>query len=251
MFNFSDLNTNRCIGKLLRSPLHLLPKHMTVRIWQGKLRGKKWIVGSSTHGCWLGSYEADKQQLVVKTVKPGTVFFDVGAHVGFYTLLASSLVEECGKVFAFEPFPRNIEYVEKHLKLNCVHNVTLFTAAVSDYVGKARFQAGPSSSMGQLSENGGLVVDLVSLDGLFAKGAIPLPDYVKIDVEGAELSVLAGARRILTLGHPTIFLATHGAAVHSSCVSLLGSLGYTCVPLDPARQNEACDELIAQKQGNT
>jgi FkbM family methyltransferase len=218
-----------------------------MRVWQGKLRGKKWIVGSSNHGCWLGSYECEKQNLIANTVAPGTVFLDVGANVGFYTLLASSLVQDSGKVFAFEPVPRNVRYLEKHLTMNAVQNVTLFKAAVSDHPGKATFQEGPSNSEGKLSEDGELVVDLVSLDDLFLKGLIPLPDYIKIDVEGAEFSVLRGARHVLTVGRPTIFLATHGDEVRSKCLSMLQSLGYSCRPLSNATDITSCDEFVATR----
>lgn len=181
-------------------------------------------------------------------VAPGTVFFDVGAHVGFYTLLASSLVQQSGKVIAFEPFPRNIQYLEKHLTMNGVQNVALFKAAVSDHAGKAAFQEGPTSSMGQINEKGELVVEMVALDDLFLKGLVPLPDYIKIDVEGAELSVLAGARHILTVGRPTIFLATHGPEIHLNCLSMLQSLGYNCFPLDNMNDIRSCDEIMATKK---
>jgi FkbM family methyltransferase len=247
MFNFSGISYKSRLGRTLRLPLCLLPKNMTVRVWQGKLRGKKWIVGSSNHGCWLGSYEFEKQHLIAKTVAPGTVFFDIGAHVGFYTLLASSLVQETGKVIAFEPFPSNIQYLEKHLMMNSVQNVTVFKAAVSDHLGEAAFQEGPSSSMGRLNAKGGLVVKTVSLDDLFLKGLVPLPDYIKIDVEGGECSVLNGARRMLTVGRPTIFLATHGTEVHFNSLSMLQSLGYTCLPLDNAKDIRSCDEIMATK----
>ena len=156
--------------------------------------------------------------------------------------------ERAGRCFAFEPFPTNIAYLEKHLALNGVRNVTLFKAAVSDHSGKASFRKGPNSSMGRLGQGGELTVDLVSLDDLFHSNAVPLPDCVKIDVEGAELAVLAGARHVLTLAHPTIFLATHGNEVHGQCLSLLRSLGYTCRPLDAARGIESCDEVVAVKE---
>jgi FkbM family methyltransferase len=224
MINFSGIKSNSLVGELLRLPLRLLPRNLTVRILQGELRGKKWISGSSNHGCWLGSYEFDKQRLLVKAIKTGTVFLDIGANVGFYTLLASVLVGDEGQVFAFEPLPKNIDFLERHLKINDIQNVTVFRAAVSDRTGTASFQEGASNSEGHLSEKGMITVELLSLDDLFFKGILPLPDYMKIDVEGAEFSVLKGAQHILTVGRPTIFLATHGSEVHSQCLSLLSTL---------------------------
>ena len=75
---------------------------MKVRILQGKLRGKKWIVGSGNHAYWLGSHEYKKRILFEKVIRQGSIVFDIGAHVGFYTLLASVLVGTKGKVFAFD-----------------------------------------------------------------------------------------------------------------------------------------------------
>ncbi len=247
MFNFSGLSNKSLPGKILRLPLALVPRNLTTRIWQGPLQGKKWVVGASTHGCWLGSYEFDKQELIAEAVKNGSVFFDIGAHVGFYTLLASSLVGGAGKVYAFEPLPRNLSFLKKHLKLNDVRNVTVFEAAVAASPGQAQFSEAANSSMGKLSEEGAIKVELVSLDDLLATGKIASPDYMKIDVEGAELSVLQGARGILANSAPMIFLATHGSEVHSQCISFLQSLGYTCRAIDGTKDIDRCDEIIATK----
>jgi len=247
MFDFSGISDKSLMGRILRLPLRLIPRNLTMRIWQGPLRGKKWITGASIHGCWLGSYEFDKQVLIARTLENGTTFFDIGANVGFYTLLASSLVGNAGKVFAFEPVPRNLAFLKKHLEMNDVQNVRVFNAAVSDRSGVAQFSEGPSNSMGKLAGEGALTVELVSLDGLLAEGKITRPNYMKIDVEGAEFSVLQGARNLLTDASPMIFLATHGNEVHSQCVSLLQSLGYTCRPVDETKDIQTCDEIVATK----
>ena len=82
---------------------------------QDKLKGKKWIVGSSNHGCWLGTYEFAKQRLFSETIREGSIVYDIGAHLGFYALLASVLVGPKGRVVAFEPLTKNICFLEKHL----------------------------------------------------------------------------------------------------------------------------------------
>jgi FkbM family methyltransferase len=247
MINFSGISSTNPLGKLLRLPFRLLPRNLVVPIIQGPLRGKKWILGSSDLGCWLGSYEFEKQRLMAKVIKPGTVVFDIGAHVGYYTLLTSSLVGDSGRVFTFEPLPRNIDYIQKHLQLNSIHNVTLFRAAVSDGHGMMSFREGKEDSTGRLDERGTISVEVVSLDELFFQGVLPFPDFIKIDVEGGEFSVLKGAQHILGKDCLTIFLATHGCEVHSRCLSLLESLGYVCRPLDPAMDVASCNELVASK----
>ena len=96
--NFSGISNKKLLGKLLRFPFRFIPTDMRMPILQGRLKGKKWIVGSSNHGCWLGSYEYEKRLVFEKTVTKGSIVFDIGAHVGFYTLLASVLVGPGGRV---------------------------------------------------------------------------------------------------------------------------------------------------------
>src|SRR5256885_2015501 len=122
LINLSVLPNTTFIGKICRYPLRIIPRTMTVPILQGPLKGKKWIVGSQRHAFWVGSYEPHMQHLIAREVKPGQIFYDVGANVGFYTLLASVLVGP-GRVFAFEPLPANIGYLRQHLALNAAQNV--------------------------------------------------------------------------------------------------------------------------------
>ncbi len=246
MINYSRIPVTSVLGRLLRLPLRLLPRDMVVRIKQGPLRGKKWIVGASNHGCWLGSYEQDKQLAFAAHVSQGEVLFDVGAHVGFYTLLGSALVGDEGHVFAFEPLPRNLDHLTRHLELNGIHNTTVVRAAVSDKPGAAKFLAGPTPMMGMLASEGELDVELVSLDDLYRQQKIPLPDCIKIDVEGAEAGVLKGAETILREGAPSVFLATHGKEVHKQCLEILHSFGYQCDALDGVDET-ACTELLARR----
>ncbi|HEX6832536.1 MAG TPA: FkbM family methyltransferase, partial [Rudaea sp.] len=100
-------------------------------ILQGPLRWRLWIPGSSSHGCWLGSYEYDKQRLFARVARSGDVVFDIGANVGFYTLLAATCVAPTGRVVAFEPMPSNVKRIHQHLKLNRIGSVHSVEAAVS------------------------------------------------------------------------------------------------------------------------
>ena len=249
MINFSGIYNKDLIGKLLRLLLKFIPpKSTVVPILQGRLKGKKWIVGSSNHGCWVGSYEYEKQTLFAKTIEEGSVLYDIGAHVGFYTLLSSELVGPRGKVVAFEPSPRNIYYLREHLRLNRCDNVTVFEAAVAEQSGITSFEESINSHMGHLSSKGCLEVKIVRLDDLVSKGGIPPPDYMKIDVEGAELLVLSGAKSLLANYSPTVFLATHGPEVHQHCCLFLNSIGYELQSINQNNIDET-DEIIAFKKG--
>src|ERR1700745_973314 len=102
MPNLSGISNLTMIGKLLRAPLRLIPRSTVLPILQGPLRGKKWTAGSGSHGCWLGSYEYHKQRALQQELKVGNVVYDIGANVGFYTLLASVMIGDTGYVYSFE-----------------------------------------------------------------------------------------------------------------------------------------------------
>lgn len=246
--NFSGISSKSVIGKLLRLPLRLIPSGMILPILQGRLKGKKWIAGSGNHGCWIGSYEHEKQTLFAKTIQEGFVVYDIGAHVGFYTLLASEIIGLNGKVAAFEPLPRNIHYLKEHLRLNRCENVTVLEAAVAERSGITFFEESTNNYMGSLSSKGRLEIKVVSLDNLVSKGEIPPPDYMKIDVEGSEMLVLSGAKSLLAQYHPTIFLATHGNKVHQQCCKFLKSIGYDLQSINEKQNIYETDEILALKK---
>lgn len=222
----------------------ILPSHLYMPIWLGPMRGKRWIVGSFIHKCWLGIYEWRKQHYFCRDVHPNFVVFDVGANVGFYTILSSLLVGGDGEVVAFEPVPRNMDYLKKHLIKNGINNVKTVEVAVSAKSGVANFSIGSKHSMGHLTPSGQVEVEIVSLDDFVAEGHAPVPNVIKIDVEGAELLVLQGADCLLKRFYPTIFLATHGQEVHTDCCNHLQSLGYKITSIDGKNVQES-RELVA------
>jgi FkbM family methyltransferase len=241
--NWTSISNTSLIGRLLRLPLRLIPRQTVVPILQGPLRGKKWIVGSGNHGYWLGSYELGKRALFVKTIPPGGVVYDLGANVGYYTLLSAVLAGPRGRVFAFEPLPRNLEFLRRHLSLNRIDNATVIEAAVTDRGGTVRFEEDASTSKGRIGAQGSLEVRSVALDELVARERMPRPDLLKIDIEGGEFLALQGARRILTESHPVIFLSTHSGKVHKECLAFLESLGYRIVPIDRRPLDRSRDVL--------
>ena len=237
--NFSGVSRAGVVGRLLRSPLKLIPASARLPIVQGPLRGWWWVVGSGSHGYWLGSYEQEKSRLFADGIRPGDVVYDVGANVGYYTLLAASAVGEQGRVIAFEPLPENLAFLRRHLSMNHLQNVEVFAAAVSDRAGETFFEVAASRSMGQISKRGSLTMRVVALDELVAAGTVPPPDCIKIDVEGAEGQVLAGARKVLTDSKPDIHLALHGAEAREACCRVLSETGYR---LSAADEQSAAEE---------
>ena len=254
MIDFSGISNQSFVGRLLRSTLRWIPRGATVRVLQGPMKGMRWVAGSATNGCWLGSYEVDKQHAITETLREGNVFLDVGANVGFYSLLASRCVGESGRVVAFEPFPENISFLRRHVELNQLTNVEVIEAAVADQAGSATFSPGPDGCTGRLEtgqsatekcDNESITVKLVILDDLVAGEQIPVPNAIKIDVEGAEAAVLKGASNLLRDHHPVIFLATHGKHVRAECLDLLHELGYQCSSLEEEKDLMKVHEFIA------
>jgi FkbM family methyltransferase len=178
-------------------------------------------------------------------LRRGRVVFDIGAHVGFYTLLAAECVGPSGRVIAFEPVPANLGYLRRHVALNRMKNVSVIASAVSDREGKAWFEEGHSSSTGHITDHGRFQVDLVALDSLCFRGELPLPDVIKIDVEGAEADVLAGARSVLLQACPILFVATHSRELHVRCCELLSGLGYSLRPIGAPSIVEASEFIAA------
>lgn len=247
--NLSKISSNqRPLGKILRLPLKLIPKRAVFRILQGRLKGWKWIVGSGEHGYWLGWYEIGKRQAFETAIPEGAVVYDIGANVGYYSLMASAVSGPAGHVYAFEPLPRNVDFLQKHVTLNkMTDRITVFDVAVSDKSGEAAFDLGASTSMGHLAESGEIKVRQVRLDDMVTAGEIEPPDYMKVDVEGAEFEVLNGARKVLELHKPVIFLDTHNREAHNATVELLNELDYDIYCLDGKPLPDS-KELIASPQ---
>ena len=200
-----------------------------MRIWTGPLRGRRWVAGAATHGCWIGTYERETQRVFEQSVRSGAVVYDVGANAGFFTLLASKLAGPAGKVYAFEPLPRNLAVLREHVRLNGVTNVEVLPLAISDRAGTARFAAADDPAMGGLSERGVLEVETASLDTL--RGTLEPPSFIKMDIEGAEHVALTGAMEVLRAAKPVVLLSAHGYVQHDLCTALLRDLGYTITTL--------------------
>jgi FkbM family methyltransferase len=221
-------STAALLGKILRLPLALIPREAEVRILRGPLRGIRWIKGAGPNAYWLGTYEVSRIRAFANTVRQGAVFYDVGANVGIYSLLAALRAGPSGRAYAFEPLERNLRYLRRHISLNKVQNCTVFEQAVCNEEGMCSFSAAAvESSMARLSPDGEILVPSTTLDNcIYGPRRLPPPDIVKIDVEGAELEVLKGSYRALAEFRPTIFLEIHGTQLHADCRAFLSRMSY-------------------------
>jgi FkbM family methyltransferase len=200
------------------------------------------MVGAGNRSCWVGVYEWNKQLAFASQLDLGDVVFDIGAHAGFYTLLAARLAGPTGQVVAFEPDPNNLMQLRRHLHINRLANVTVIAAAVSDKGGSHRFQREKSSLQGRLDPSGDIVVATLDLDTLWINGTVPAPRLIKIDVEGEEVAVIRGATKLLVERRPVVMVAAHSATLRAECDRALQSCGYVVECLDGHSES---DELIA------
>jgi FkbM family methyltransferase len=193
------------VGRLARIPLSYVPNDAVVPILLGPNRGQRWVVGSSVHSCWLGTYERRTQAAIVSNLRRGDCAYDIGANAGFFTLLMSRIVGYTGQVHAFEPLPENVAALRRHIELNRIENVVVHPVALSDHTGVASFERGGHKSMGRLSKQGDIAVKCAALDdlGLFA------PALIKMDIEGEESVALGGMAKTLKAGRPYLLIEGH------------------------------------------
>jgi len=211
-----------------------------------------------------GRWEETETMLFRSLVREGMTVVDIGANVGYYTLLAAKLAGPSGRVYAFEPGPENFERLARNVEANGYQNVTLVPKAVSSASGTASLSLDRSSSGGHsLSRfRGGadsVVVETVSLDDFF-NGRPQAVDVIKMDAEGAEIAILAGMPGVLAR-NPGVTLLTEFfpraicgfGASPEDYVRRLAHLGFDIHPideetgelrsLDPARAADLVGEL--------
>lgn len=231
------------LTRRLLSPVVRKIRSTDVEIRHGLAAGFRFNAGKSHAGFALGTSEQHVQDTLANVTPTGGVVYDIGANVGFFTLLASRLVGPSGAVVAFEPVRENVRVLERNLQMNPSTNVRVRPEAVGDRPGEAELVNADNSVAARLrgpgDEADAIVtrVPVVSLDDLVRDGVIPPPDVVKVDVEGAEVSVLRGMASILHEMAPTIVCETHGTL--AAVVRELDAAGYEVTCLEgPLHSNE-------------
>jgi FkbM family methyltransferase len=216
----------RLVGRedFRRNPLKALWRRLVWRI-RWKFDDKPWVLrlrpdlriavcrdGQGALLYYQGFAEPETEDYLARFLQPGMVFFDVGAHVGTYTLLAARAVGTQGEVHAFEPNPAVFSLLEKNVRINSLRNVLLQQTAVSDQEGEREFEICREYTVSSLTTGADrfpasragrdircvVRVRCTALDA-YCSARGKRPDLVKIDAEGAEFLVLRGAPELLRL----------------------------------------------------
>jgi FkbM family methyltransferase len=185
-----------------------------------------------------GLAELPVQEALRRTIAPGAVVYDVGANVGFFTVLAARFAGPEGTVVAFEPAPECAASVRANAAVNGFEsNIRVVEAALGASAHRERLFVVADASWSRLASRGEhsqtdntVEVDVLALDELVARAEIPPPDVVKIDVEGSELDVLQGMRRTLAEHRPAIVVEFH--ETNRAVAELLAGVGYAAENLD-------------------
>ena len=157
-------------------------------------------------------YEPNQTEIVKKYVHEGDIVIDIGAHVGYYTLLMAQLVGENGKVYSFEPDPVNFQLLKKSVEINGFENVVLIQKAVSNITDKVKLFLGDDDSainriydakLGDAKES--IDVESVTIDEYFKEND-ELVNFIKIDSEGSEIKIINGMKQFLSRNQELVMM---------------------------------------------
>jgi FkbM family methyltransferase len=183
----------------------ILPKTQLI---QGNIFGHKIVIpnsgkfrqGQMLNILWGELHEPQTTNLVKEKVKPGQTAIDIGANIGYFTLLFARAVGVEGIVYAFEPNPFLAKILRYNISINEYQNVKVIEKAISNSPGQARFyinkRAHERSSLIPARKSEIITVDTITIDNFFSP-SYPKVDWIKVDVEGNEAKALAGMSEIL------------------------------------------------------
>jgi FkbM family methyltransferase len=177
----------------------------------GEAAGLRLVANHADPNFARGTYERPLQSFIAEHLAEGDVFYDIGANIGFFSLIAARRVGPAGRVYAFEPVPENAAAISRSARLNGFDAVDVFNVAVGSNNGRtelmlARHIGGATlASVGPPPDlRGTIEVEIVTIDTLIAQRGLRPPTLVKVDVEGAELEALTGMVATVRTHRPTV-----------------------------------------------
>lgn len=234
------------VASLIRKGLNraVSPGVQNVVVAGGMLKGLRLQLDlTQEKDYWLGTYEPDLMRACRELTEPGMIAYDLGANIGYITLLLAKIVGDTGRVFAFEAHPANVARLEANIALNRFNDrVTIVPAAVTMHSQPTRFFSGPSSATGKVAGSAGrdslnyrdaIRVEGISIDDFILQQGNPAPQIVKMDIEGGEVLALPGMVHTLKEARPILLLELHGEEAARTAWQVLGDTNYRVSTLNP------------------
>jgi FkbM family methyltransferase len=203
-----------------------------VRIESGPMEGMRLATSEHiSHAHIRGTYELDNQMAIDRVVYPGFICYDVGASIGYLSLL---MARKAKHVYSFEPAPHAVAEIRKHIQANGLQNITIVPSPVSDREREVEFSL-TDNAYGSAISHGEtkwptLKLKTITLDDFVA--AHEFPDFIKLDVEGEEGRALEGARSILQKRKTVICAEIHNEEAAATCRNVLNEFGYQLTDLE-------------------
>jgi len=224
---------------MLRASLALYSgRGRSIPVMAGPLKGKLLpkSVALQNLAMLFGRYEPDVVREITSTPDPIKVAYDIGAHIGFMSLVLMKRVGTKGKVFAFEPVPENLASIEQLISLNRIDGlIQVVPLAVGDNNGNQNMVLWQSPFMYLLEDAldeqkagfcARIEIETCTLDEFVFERRNPPPDFMKIDVEGAETKVLRGAAKTVKTYSPRMVIEIHGPRYACETWDLVQGFGY-------------------------
>lgn len=192
----------------------------------GPLAGQRMRVNWALHKTYVfGTHEPLVMQTIKDVVHPGWTAVDVGAHIGYSTLLLAQCVGPAGKVIAFEPLAENFKMLQENVQLNGHSTVITENLALMDRSGRIELRSATpgamtwvaSANIDSTSAVESQTVEVIPFDSYAQQRNINKVDFIKMDVEGAEAAVLGGMNDILKRDKPTLLIEIHGYLQLGEC----------------------------------
>lgn len=241
MYSFARSLTRRWLPKAVRMQMSSITGRLLYRL----LLNADQTIQVQGHGMFFSSdgrlppvdmltdtYEPTTTTLFKQLVRPGMTVVDIGAHIGYYTLLAARTVGENGRVLSFEADSSNYAVLVKNIELNSYSNVIAVNQAVSNYVGKGMLSRSSHNGVSYISYSDSIQTEraeviVTTLDAYLTSIGDSVIDLVKIDVEGSEFHVIEGMTNLIQISPKlNLIIEFHPRTLHRAGIDSLDLLRY-------------------------
>lgn len=218
------------------------------RVPWGPIRGRRIFLSPQTSlRMWFGVDEPWIARLSQKLLNPSDVVYDLGAHIGYTTVLFAHLLKGTGEVHAFEILPSTADQLGKTIEANGFQNVRIHAVGLGAESGVFELPVGPTAMTSLLAEKQAgqktELVKVVKLDDYRQENDLPAPTLIKMDIERAEIDCLKGSLELIRECRPTMIIAFHSKDLLLQGYDLLTSLGYKLYDEDGPLTTDSIEEI--------